>query len=482
MLNSDHPRKSVAIYLPVTLGSALAGSLLLGGCHFGKRQSAPTYHPERGQSSVIPASANLIANPMLGNGSVLGGAISGHQASTSSTSYQVAPPASPASITAALTPPSVQSPKQMLSAWELLGGSHLRLLQSSALQSGSGSRAYADGGNQVLAVGGPNVATRQTLKQVANAYVDVRYHLERMQDLYDNLAIQEQAVAQAKQRRADGKAGRMDVLQSESAVGLTKSMMAPIRNELETSVARLTSLTGREVSPAMLKGIAHSPQLRFPDLDRRLPAAVLRQRHDVRQAEQQVVSMGVQSGIPEVTMMPHLSLQGELTAKNPTGGSQPSTLNESLDFNLGGAETWSFAAVEADSQNGVAGLPGGLPGGSGQAYSPIGQSMKGFQSTVYSAADHVESLLTQYHQALLDVEMLQQTQESASEAARLALQQFKVDRIEGSYVTNAQMRRVEAGQSLAQSRARLASLAIDLLVATGGECYPDADPSKLYGK
>ncbi len=474
-------------------GASLTGALVISsGCNLGQRAG--------GQAGYSPQ--QVVASPTISSidGQVLSSDISlesdflrssgpqhsmgpqhssgpqhsmgPHSSMGPSGQYALAGPSEAELLSTSHMPPSPQSPQDCVDGWDVFQAPHLRVLQTRAIENGVINGIRSGGGS----FQGPHTQTRSLLKQVTEAYIDVRYNLERLQDSYEVLSIQEQAVVRAKQRKAEGKAGRMDVLQAESAIGLTKSRMTPMTAKLQSSIDHLESLTGATIAPAMLKGIVNSPQLSMPNLDRKLPASILRQRHDVRLAEQQVVSMGVQAGIPEVAMMPHLSLQGELTAKNDEGGDQAKSINDSLDLNLGSADTWSFTA---DSLAGSSGSPNGLPG---NGYSPIPDTMRSFQSTVFSAAGEVEQLLTQYHQALANVQATKRTKSDASEAARLALQQFQVDRIEGSYVANAQNRRAEAGQALADASARLASIAVALLVATGGDCYPDLDPVSVYAE
>jgi hypothetical protein len=455
-------------------GVSLTGALVVSsGCNIGRRAGGNAGYSAQ-QASATQMTFSAQSQTLASAGTFHDHSL--HSQSTPSDlgpigHYVLAGPSQAELMASSQLPPSPKSPQDCVDGWDVFQAPHLRVLQTRAVEFGAASSTSHLGHG----LEGPHAPTRSLLKQVADAYIDVRYNLERLQDSYDVLAIQEQMAKRARQRKTEGKAGRMDVLQAESTIGLTKSEMAPMTAKLQASIDRLENLTGAPIAPAMLKGIVSSAQLSIPNLDRKLPASVLRQRHDVRVAEQQVVSMGVQAGVPEVAMMPHLALKGDLTAKIDEGREQAKNINDSLDLDLSGEETWSFTV---DNLAGSSGSPGGLPD---NGYSPIPDTMRSFQSTVFSAAGEVERLLTQYHQALANVQATERTKSDASEAARLALQQFQVDRIEGSYVAHAQARRAEAGQALADARARLASLAVALLVATGGDCYRDLDTASAYG-
>ena len=298
---------------------------------------------------------------------------------------------------------------------------------------------------------------RQTLRRrVAEAYADVRLNQQRLHSYHDNLKLQKGSVELAKLRQESGKAGRLELLDFENAVELTEARMAPVRDELRDSLKRLAVLTGQDLTRSMVQSIASQDQLSLPEVGESLPASILRGRCDVFTAEQSLIAIGSHQGVYEASVLPHLALQGELTARSDSAAKEPQ--EDMLGFDIGEKSTWKFADGG-----------GTIPRGSSQG-SPLRGALQQYESTVYAAASEVESLLTQYHRNVAEIRHLEQALENARDATRLTLQQFEADRTDGSHVVNSQGRRVAIGQVLAETRARLAKTAIALFLATSPEC------------
>ncbi|NND97496.1 MAG: TolC family protein, partial [Pirellulaceae bacterium] len=369
--------------------------------------------------------------------------------------------------------PADPSPQQIVAAWEPFESADLANLQFAALRNVQSMRDLNARLVQNALLGGdsidpsadkqPPAMQRLLVQRVAEAYADVRLNQQRLQNLYDNTAIQKKSIQIAERRMLLGQAGRKDILQLKSELGMTQSNMSSVREELFQSLKRLWVLSGQELTEQMVKKIANEPQLSLPNLDRRLPAAVLRQRCDVRLVEQQLIQSGTQQGVSEASLLPDLALQGELTVASDEADGE--SIDE-FDFNIDASESWSFRDPSVSSANGVA-------GSHSHSQSPLRQIIRRYQSTVYQAATEVETLLTQYHRVAQDVRSLEQIAESAGEATRLTQQQYEADRVDGIAVAVSQRRRAEAGQALAIARGRLAGIAIELFLAIGSECHAE---------
>ena len=404
---------------------------------------------------------------------------------------QVQPPATkvPASAidpTKSIQPPvpkvvnefqSVPTKTDMIQAWDRFQNPHLRILQETAIRTSvntdeivarlSESAEYGGLGLGNYPLQSSSDAQRMLLQRVAESFVDVRMYQQLLTDCYLHLKVQKDALSYAQKRKDDGKSGKLDVIALTSQIEFTESAMSPIRKELRNALKRMAVLTGQAMTPPKISALASQPQLVLPGLDDRLPATVLRERCDVRQAEQRIATLAVGQGVSEAALLPHLALEGELTAKYSDSSKKPDR-NDQFGLNLGNDDTWRFVA------------PKGRSGRLSDFQSPLQQSMTGYQSAVMTAASDVETLLTDYHVTLHEVRTLESAVNNSREAMTLVLQQFSADRTDGNVVASTIKRMFDVGQSLPRARARLAAIAIELFKAIGGECNLDTMPSATF--
>ena len=452
-----------AIAVPAVFLSAFSGCTVNRGHTKDTRQATPV--SIRYQSS---GSATHLAAPSTGFDTGIQTPLVTPRQSEVDPLKQVPVPAPPISKL------RVPSGKRALDNWGQFDDPVLRQLQTAALNN---AKSAADimskldddsqlGGSkaQPNMEFGPSAYERTLLLRVAEAYVDTKLHQQRLADYHENLTLQLDAEKQARKRKEEGKAGRLDILQIESAAGVTKSKLAPIREDLRAGMKRLEVLTGGRFDQAMIRSIASQRQLRLPDVEQTIPASILRRRCDVGTAEDQVINAGAEAKVFEATILPMLSLEGELTANLQESDEQSGA--GGFGFSVGEDATWNFTNDEQNEQQ----VQGSL----------VRESLKDYQSKVFNAANEVELYLTQYHVTLAEIESLEKARENASEATRLAMQQFEADRIRGGHVVSSQSRRVLAGQALAEARARLARISIELFLATGAECDVEETPKTSF--
>lgn len=365
----------------------------------------------------------------------------------------------------------------LIEAWDQFENPQLRSLQEAAIGSAttvdeivarlSESAEYGGRGLGNQPLQNASDVQRKLMQRVAETFVDIRLQQQLLTDNYLQLKVQRDALKVAEERKKSGKAGKLDIVALSSQVGFAESAMNPTRTQLRESLKRMSVLTGQVMTPPRIKSLAVQPQLSLPRLDDRLPATILRRRCDVRGAEQRIASMAAGHGIGEADLLPHLALQGELTAKFP-GANGKRDRDDEFGLNIGEKETWGFYTP-------------GTPSGNGSDFrSPLQRSMSDYQSTVLAAATDVEALLTEYHLTLQEVRTLEGAVENAQEAMRLALQQFEFDRVDGSVVASSAKRMYDVSQSLPQARAKLSSIAIKLFIAIGGECSLDRIPTATF--
>jgi NodT family efflux transporter outer membrane factor (OMF) lipoprotein len=108
----------------------------------------------------------------------------------------------------------------------------------------------------------------------------------------------------------EGYANRADVAAQEAALAQIRAMLPPLRKALAQQRDLLSALAGRFPSQEPRETFKLA-QLRMPtDLPVSLPAQLVKQRPDVRSAEEMLHSASAQIGVAIANMLPNLTLSG----------------------------------------------------------------------------------------------------------------------------------------------------------------------------
>lgn len=185
--------------------------------------------------------------------------------------------------------------------WEadLFGGTR-RAIEAASAEAGAVEADLADTHVQLAA-------------EVAQTYVDLRDQQQRVALVRESAEVEQQMLTLTEQRRERGVASGVDVERIRTQVENTRAAIIPLDAQITESLDQLAVLTGRE--PGALDaelGEARS----LPALPNTVaigdPAALLRQRPDIRAAEWRLVSQNAQIGEHEADWFPKLSLLGDL--------------------------------------------------------------------------------------------------------------------------------------------------------------------------
>jgi NodT family efflux transporter outer membrane factor (OMF) lipoprotein len=148
---------------------------------------------------------------------------------------------------------------------------------------------------------------------VALAYVTVRTEQERLRLALANVDVQEDTLQLTKDRFDSGLVSALDVAQAESNLANTYALIPTIEQSLEKALNRLAVLLGE--TPGSVhdelgndRMIPQEP-VRVASL---LPAELLRQRPDIRQAERLLASQTALIGVATADLYPTFSLSGFL--------------------------------------------------------------------------------------------------------------------------------------------------------------------------
>lgn len=149
--------------------------------------------------------------------------------------------------------------------------------------------------------------------EVAQRYIDLRDAQLRLALAQESVALQQRSLALTQQRRSRGVTPEADVERLRGNVESTRAAQVPLDAELSEALDRLAVLCGREPGALDAQLAARAP---LPSLPAEVavgePAALLRQRPDIRAAERRLASSQAEIGERTADLFPKLSLFGSL--------------------------------------------------------------------------------------------------------------------------------------------------------------------------
>ena len=171
------------------------------------------------------------------------------------------------------------------------------------------------------------------LAEVGLNYLELRGLQKELAVAKDNLRVQQDTLALTRDRRHAGLASELDTSRSEAQVASTRSQIPPIEQNLQRAIYRLSVLLGQvpaELEPrlAVVKGIPSAPAA----VPVGLPSDLVRQRPDIRHAEQELAAATARIGVATADLFPKFYL---------TGAAGLQSL-EASDFFTGGRRFWSL--------------------------------------------------------------------------------------------------------------------------------------------
>ncbi|MBN9358875.1 MAG: efflux transporter outer membrane subunit [Herbaspirillum huttiense] len=164
-------------------------------------------------------------------------------------------------------------------------------------------------------------AARSTLRlaliaTTTSTYIGLRAQQARLEVLDQTLEMRAQSLQLARRRAQQGYASRLEVEQSQSEYAATEQLIASTRMSISRNEHALALLAGQ---PALLVAPGAGLQaLTLPAIRPDQPAALLRQRPDIFQAEQQLVAADHTLDAARAALMPSLriGLSGGVVGSN----------------------------------------------------------------------------------------------------------------------------------------------------------------------
>lgn len=291
--------------------------------------------------------------------------------------------------------------------------------------------------------------------EVAVAYMQLRGYQARLAIARSNLTSQEETAQITEWRVQAGLTTSLEQSQARTATEQTRAQIPALETAVAQTQHALAVLTGQAPTAlqAQLTAAAAVP-LPPDDLALAIPAQTLRQRPDVRAAEQQVAAALARVSQADAARYPSFNLSGSMglsalaLSSLTSGGSVVSALLGSVSVPLfdGGAARAQVRSQEA----------------------ALEQARVGYQAVVLTALQDVEDALVSLRGNRERLLRLRNASESAAQAALLATQRYSSGLVDFQTVLDTQRSLLSTQDSVASTEAELSADHVRLYKALGG--------------
>lgn len=290
---------------------------------------------------------------------------------------------------------------------------------------------------------------------VALNYIEVRALQARIEYALENIRIQQETLGLTQDRFEAGLAPELDVHQARLNLADTESIVPDLRSQQVQALNRLDTLLGRppgELEEALVKTgpIPPAPEALIVGL----PAELLRQRPDIRQAERLLAAQTAEIGIATADLYPTFSLFGTFALE----ARQFDDLGnwDSRTWSLGPAFVWNlFQGGRIRSRIRL-------------EEARTEEAFWQYQQTILLALQEVEDALVAYKEERLRMAALARSVESAQKSVELVADLYREGLTDFQNVLDTQRSLTRQQDQLAQSRGRVTQNLVRIYRALGG--------------
>jgi NodT family efflux transporter outer membrane factor (OMF) lipoprotein len=302
--------------------------------------------------------------------------------------------------------------------------------------------------------------------QVADAYAVYRTTEEQLRIARDNVTAQERSYQITEVISRNGAGNELDVQRALTLLLATQATIPNLEITLRQSENALAGLLG--LPPTDLSDLLGS-EGSLPDVPAELhvgvPADMLRQRPDIRQAELLAMAQNARVGVATADLYPSFSLNGTLglaaaggTDTTRTGDSGFGELfrSESVTYAAGASFVWPFLNY------------GRIENNIRVEDARLQQALIQYRETVIQAAREVENAMAAFAGTREQDEILQQTVQSALRSTDLSLLRFREGFADYQRVIDAQSAQITQQSRYVANRGNVIRNLISLYRAMGG--------------
>jgi multidrug efflux system outer membrane protein len=300
--------------------------------------------------------------------------------------------------------------------------------------------------------------------EVADTYVQIRTLQARIGSALSNVRTQQGALELTINRNRAGLAPDLDVRQAELNLATTQAFVPTLRAALAQNINRLAVLLG-EFPSALQAEFAQEAPIPSPPAEVvvGLPAELLRQRPDIRQAERELAAQTAQIGVATADLYPALSLSGAFAFESFS--SSDLLQWDSRAFQFGPTLRWNIFDAGRIRSNIVL------------QEAVTGEALANYEQTVLSAVEEVESAMAAYLQEVQRREALRRSVVAARASVDLVETLYRSGLTDFQNVLDTQRSQFTQEDALAESQGLVTQNLVRLYQALGGGWGPDpAEP------
>ena len=304
-----------------------------------------------------------------------------------------------------------------------------------------------------------DVVTLTALASVGNAYFQLLAAQDRLRIARNNFNAANRILDLIKQRQSAGTASDFEVAQQESLVATQRASIPPLEIILRQSVSQLAVLTGRAPEHFAVNGGSLN-KITVPRVTPGLPAELLNQRPDIREAEARLTAANYNVTAARAAFFPTIQLTGNT-------GWQSAAL-----ASLFTPQGWFYTAAASLTQPIFDG--GALFGQLDLQQGVRAEVLQTYRKAVHSAFSDVEQALVALQQQTQRERLQAEVVRTSRLAFNLAEQRLRAGTLDLVSLIQTQQTLFQAEDLLAQVRLARLLAAISLYQALGGGWPPAA--------
>ena len=288
--------------------------------------------------------------------------------------------------------------------------------------------------------------------EIAKSYVSARTYQARLKFANDNVKNQKETVGIVAARYEAELVSEIDVFQSKQNLAASEAAIPLLNASLDRTINRLAVLLGKK--PGYLqdkllqpKAIPQPPQ----KITLFLPAEILRQRPDIRQAERDLAAQTARIGITVAEMYPRFSLGGTIGISKASDNS-----GNTEYYSFGPSFTWEvFNAGRHEAEIKV-------------QDERLEQARASYEKTVLTALEEVENALTAYNEEQNRIQKIKSSVDASKNVNEITRARYSAGLIDFQEVLDAQRVVFNQEDDLATSQGELIQHLIDIYWSMGG--------------
>ncbi|MBY5544758.1 efflux transporter outer membrane subunit [Rhizobium leguminosarum] len=299
-----------------------------------------------------------------------------------------------------------------------------------------------------------DIAKLALIKDLVSSYIDARYYQQRVSISRANLKSRQETYDLTNFQLEAGAASRLDVSQAEALVQSTIAELPSLELNFRVSAHHIATLIAlpSEMVVKQLQKNEGQPVYRGK-INAGIPADLIRNRPDIRQAERNLAAATAKIGVAEARLYPAITLSGSIT---------PSYINQR--GRRGDISKWSFGpSLDLPILDG-----GRLRANVETSKSAAAAAYISWKSTVLTAVQEVQDALTAVRRDVRTVNSRHRQVETTEETLKLSVDSYKDGASSLLDVLDAQRQVSSAQASLAMAIQKLAKDHVQLNVAIGG--------------